>query len=293
MPRRTSNPVDPELSAKRREAGRKGAAARWSSRPPAASNAWRQGIEAWRASRPTNAITWRIDNRAGANDEPAEMWIYDEIDAWWGISAKQIADELRSVTADRVVVHINSPGGDVFEAHTIYNNLRNHDAEIEVQIDGLAASAASYIAQAGDRVVMASNAMMMIHDAIGMTYGNEEVHLDVAARLSKLSDGIAGVYADRSGTPVDEWRTAMRAETWYDANEAVDAGLADEVSGGPAGDKNTAVDTTPYSMAGRLLPPADVPGRSDPPSGPAGDPTNDTTDIDLAAAIKALEGAFV
>lgn len=309
--------VDPRLSAKRAEAGRKGAARRWGRaaadhRPKPHTN-WYEGLKAWRESRPSDALRFRVQN-AGGGSAPAEMWIYDEIvdgftaEFWgFGISAKDVADELAGITADRITLHVNSPGGDVFEAHAIYNLLRQHDAEVDVRIDGLAASAASYISMAGDSVTMTGGAMIMIHDAIGFTYGNAADHTDMAARLDKISDGIAALYAERAGGSVEDWRDAMRAETWYDANEAVDAGLADQVDD-DAGDEDTsdpknATDMRPYSEAARhQLPTASNPGRTDLPSGPTGEgggapaavATTDTSDsdLDVASIAKALEGAF-
>lgn len=296
-------PVDPDLSAKRRAAGRKGAAARWGrtdtdraagQRPKPHTN-WSEGLKAWRAERPANATRCRVENRAGDNNQPAEMWIYDEIvdpflaSLGWGVSAGTVRDELAGITADRIELHINSPGGDVFEAHAIYNLLRNHAADIDVTIDGLAASAASYIAMAGDTVTMSGGAMIMIHDAIGLTYGNAADHTDTAARLDKISDGIAALYAERSGGGVDEWRDAMRAETWYDADEAVEAGLADDVvEAGPdddgAGAENT-TDTRPYSEAARhTLPTTDTADTADTGTG--------DEEYDVASITEALEGAF-
>lgn len=299
----TRSGVDPRLSAKRAEAGRKGAALRWAraaaDQRPKPHTGWAEGVKAWREKRPANALRFRVENASGGND-PAEMWLYDEIvepflaSMGWGISAGTVADELKGISADRIVLHVNSPGGDVFEAHAIYNLLRNHDAEIDVQVDGLAASAASYIAMAGDSVTMSGGAMLMIHDAIGLTYGNAADHTDMSGRLDKISDGIAALYAERAGGTVDEWRDAMRAETWYDADEAVEAGLADQVDDpgdDDAGSTKNTTDTRPYAAAARhQLPTANDPGRTDPPNGPTG--ATDIGDDDIAAAIEALEGAF-
>jgi len=176
---------------------------------------------------------YRISGKAS---EVAEIYIYDEI-SWWGITAQTFVDELREITAPQIDLHLNSPGGDVFDAHAIYQALVDHKAQVTTLIDGLAASAASVIAMAGERIVMGRAAMLMIHDAWGLAIGNAADMRDMAARLDKISDVIASVYAERAGGPLEFWRAAMVEESWYDADEAVQAGLADEVSSRKAGDQ--------------------------------------------------------
>ncbi|MGA5116861.1 head maturation protease, ClpP-related [Streptomyces pseudogriseolus] len=160
--------------------------------------------------------------------DTASMAIYDEIGAW-GVTASDFVNELNSVAAKRINLSISSPGGDVFDGLAILNALRQHPATVEVTIDGLAASAASFIAMAGDTIRIAPQAMVMIHDASGVVIGNAEDMLDMADLLDKTSDNIAAVYAQRAGGTVEDWRAAMKAETWYSDQEAVDAGLADEI----------------------------------------------------------------
>jgi ATP-dependent protease ClpP protease subunit len=186
--------------------------------------------------------TRRIANlRRGRNDwyrianatatEAAQVHIYDEI-GFFGVTASDLAEDLAGVTGN-LDVHMNCPGGDVFEAVTIYNALKNHQQGIvSVYIDGLAASAASYIAQAADpgNLFIAKNASMMIHDAFGMGIGNAGDMRKLADLLDEQSENIASIYADRSGRPADEFRQAMLTETWYVGQKAVDAGLADQVT---------------------------------------------------------------
>jgi ATP-dependent protease ClpP protease subunit len=175
----------------------------------------------------------RVVNAAGDGSAPAEIYIYEEISDWWGICAQDVVDALKTITADAVDVHINSPGGDVFDALAIYQVLLSHPATINVYIDGLAASAASYIAQAGDTVRIGSAAMVMIHDAWGWAVGNAADMAATGALLDKISANLANVYATRAGGTADEWRARMLVNngdgTWYTGQEAVDAGLADEV----------------------------------------------------------------
>ncbi|MEO3929247.1 head maturation protease, ClpP-related [Micromonosporaceae bacterium B7E4] len=175
--------------------------------------------------RPAARDWFRIE--AKADSKAAEVWIYDEIGTW-GTNARDFARELRALDADSITVHLNSPGGDAFDGIAIYNSLRDHPAAVTVLVDGLAASAASVIAQAGDTVRMNRGAQMMIHDASGLVIGNASDMADFAAVLEKTSDSIAAAYAGRAGGTVAEWREVMRAETWYTAAEAVEAGLADE-----------------------------------------------------------------
>jgi ATP-dependent Clp endopeptidase proteolytic subunit ClpP len=160
----------------------------------------------------------------------AEVAIYDEI-GYWGVTASEFVKDIQSVQAKSITLHINSPGGDVFDGIAILNSLRQHPATVNVVIDGLAASAASFIAMAGDTVEIAPNAMVMIHEASGLVIGNAEDMVEMAALLDKTSANIANVYAQRAGGDTEDWRTAMRAETWYSDQEAVDAGLVDSILG--------------------------------------------------------------
>lgn len=131
-------------------------------------------------------------------------------------------------------MHINSPGGDVFDGIAILNALRSHQGTVTTIVDGLAASAASFIAQAGSKRTMARNSEMMIHDASGLCIGNASDMREMLDLLDRASDNIASVYAERSGIgDIASWREAMGKETWYSAEEAVAARLADEVEAKP------------------------------------------------------------
>lgn len=162
-----------------------------------------------------------------ASDE-AELLLYDEIGGF-GTYAEDFLAELKAVTAPKLRVKVNSPGGSVFEGVALANALRSHPAEVTVQVDGIAASIASVIAMAADRVVVQPQAMLMVHDASGVCLGNAQDMADMAALLDKISDNIADAYVAKAGGSRDEWRQVMRAETWFNAEEAVEAGLADEV----------------------------------------------------------------
>ncbi|MFF7947014.1 head maturation protease, ClpP-related [Streptomyces griseorubiginosus] len=173
------------------------------------------------------ARSWyRITNAADSDE--AEVMLYDEIGGWFGSTADELIAELRGITAPRMRVRINSPGGSVFEGIAIANALRAHPANVTVQVDALAASIASVIAMSGDRIEMAPNSMMMIHDASGLCMGNATDMEEMAELLDLISDNIADAYAARAGGTRDEWRARMRAETWYLPEDAVENGLADE-----------------------------------------------------------------
>src|SRR6266536_1902400 len=124
----------------------------------------------------------------------AEVAIYDEI-GYFGITAGDFLTELKALDVKRIDVRINSPGGDVWDGLAIYNSLRNHPAEITTYVDGLAASAASIIVQAGDHRVAAKASEVMIHEAWGLVVGNAADMRDTADRLDQASGVIAGVYA--------------------------------------------------------------------------------------------------
>ncbi|MGW1814077.1 head maturation protease, ClpP-related [Streptomyces sp. NPDC002125] len=170
---------------------------------------------------------YEIRNAVDADE--AELLIYDEIGGWWGNTPGEIVDELRAVTAPNLRVRINSPGGSVYDGIAIANAIRLHPATVTVQVDGIAASAASVIAMAGDRIVMTPQSQLMIHDASSLCIGNASDMAEMAALLDIQSDNIADAYAARAGGTREEWRERMRAESWYLAAEAVAAGLADEV----------------------------------------------------------------
>jgi ATP-dependent Clp endopeptidase proteolytic subunit ClpP len=183
-------------------------------------------------SRPLKMATegkqwYRMEAKAG--EDAADVYIYDVIDSYWGVNASEFVRELAALDVENINLYVNSPGGSVFDGTAIMNALRRHKAHVTATVDGLAASAASFIVQAADEVVMGFGAEMMIHDASAVCWGNAADMEETAKVLNQLSETIASVYAERAGGTTEEWRTAMHAETWYTAEEAVAAGLADRV----------------------------------------------------------------
>ncbi len=181
---------------------------------------------------PRREAGYTIQNATGAE---AIVRIYDEI--WQlGVNALDLTADLDTITAPSIRVEINSPGGDVFDGIAIYNALRTHPAHVTTRVDGLAASIASVIAQAGDHRVMVDSSQMMIHNAWGLTVGNQSDHEEMAALLAQQDEVIAGIYATNAGKDAAHFLDLMNAETWLTAERAVAEGLADEVLT-PAKDK--------------------------------------------------------
>ena len=176
--------------------------------------------------------TWyEIKNKT----DKAEIWIYEEIgEGFWtggGVTAKNFQKELSAIKASQIDLHINSPGGVVFDGITIYNLLKNHPANVTTYIDGLAASIASVIALAGNQVIMAENALFMIHKASGMVMGTSDDMRDFAGKLDKVNGSIATTYMSKTGKEDAEINDLMAAETWMTATEALESGFIDEIAG--------------------------------------------------------------
>ena len=178
--------------------------------------------------------------RRGAYSAEADtIMIYDVIvasdaDAEWlgGVSAETVVRQIRSMSGP-ITLRINSPGGDVFAARAIQAAMEAHPDQITAYVDGYAASAASLIAVAADRCLMASSAFMMIHKAWTIAAGNADEMMASAALLEKIDASLAETYQAKGGQTPDHWSDLMRAETWFTAQEALDQGLADEVTAKP------------------------------------------------------------
>lgn len=147
-----------------------------------------------------------------------------------GITSKMVSRTLaENSDAETILVRINSPGGDVFEGNAIFSLLKTHSATIEVEVIGMAASMASVIAQVGDTVRIAPNAMMMIHDPWTIAFGNASKFRKTAETLDKVKSTLLGIYTSKSGKTEAEVSKMMISETWMTAEEAVEHGFADEV----------------------------------------------------------------
>jgi ATP-dependent protease ClpP protease subunit len=160
----------------------------------------------------------------------AEIRIYDEI-GFWGTDAKSFIAQLdaAAASATEVIVAVNSPGGDVFDAFAIYNALRRHAGKVTARVDGVAASAAGLVVMAGDQVVMPENAMLMIHNPWTIALGSAADLRSTADMMDKARDGILAAYRRKSGQTDEELTAMMDAETWLTALEAQSLGFCDVI----------------------------------------------------------------
>lgn len=217
----------------------------------------------------------RAEVKVAGDDATAVIRLYDSIDSWggsWGVSAKEFADALDELpeTVTEIRLHINSPGGEVFEAVAILNLLRNHAARVVAVVDGLAASSASFIACGADELIMGQNSELMIHSPWALCVGDAEDMRAMATLLDSTESNIASIYARKAGGSIEDWRATMHKETWLSAEEAVDAGLADSVQGLEDDDAGEGAprnrwDLSIFNFSGRAEAPA--------PKIPSGEPT--------------------
>jgi ATP-dependent protease ClpP protease subunit len=183
-------------------------------------------------SKPETFAKWNAGIRAATSPGDNVITIYDIIgEDWWtgeGVTVNRIDAALRKIGQNTAVeVHINSPGGDVFEGIAIFNRLREHGAKVTVKVMGLAASAASIIAMAGDEVLIGSSSFLMIHDCWVVAIGNRHDMAETAAFLEPFDAALADVYAKRSGQSVADCAAWMDAEKWINGSEAIRLGFAD------------------------------------------------------------------
>lgn len=175
---------------------------------------------------------WQFRN--SAEGDSAELLFYGPIaeESWWGdeVTPRQFADDLKALgNVGSIRVRMHSPGGDVFAAHAIHSQLKAHPAKVTVYIDGLAASAASVVAMAGDTVIMPRNAMMMIHNPWTITWGDARDLRSMADVLDKVRDSIIAAYEAKTGLDRNRLIGLLNSETWMTAAEAKDLGFADEI----------------------------------------------------------------
>jgi ATP-dependent Clp protease protease subunit len=203
----------------------------------------------------TNA---RADAAPAIRAEAGAVYVYDVIDRDWGASAKALVEALASMKGQPVALHINSPGGDVFEARAMVAAIRAHGAPVTTYIDGLAASAATYLALAGDKVHINDGGLFMVHNSWTLAWGNKHEMRTTADLLDKIDGTIAADYARKTGAGVEQIASWMDAETWFTAEEAKAAGFVDEITGA-AGDANKAASRWNLSAY------ANAPKAADPP----------------------------
>jgi len=171
------------------------------------------------------AKNYRIEN---ATSKEATVYLYDEI-GWFGIEAEKFVKDLNNIKAETIHLRVNSPGGSVFDGTTIYNAVKQHKSKVIAHVDGLAASIVSVIIMGADEVQMAENAFVMIHEPWSIVMGNAEGMRHEADLLDKVRDTIAKTYMNKSGKDRDEINAMMNAETWLNAQEALEAGFIDSI----------------------------------------------------------------
>ena len=215
---------------------------------------------------------YRIQNKTDDNTV-ACIDIYDEIHWLFGVNAVDFREELKALGDDVTTIdlHINSPGGDVYEAIAIMNTLRQHDAKVITTVDGLAASSAGFIAVgASDELIMAKNSEIMAHLPWAVMVGDAADMRKAADDLERIGKNIASIFSDRTGGSPEEWMDILTAETWWSADEAVEAKVADRVLAtskrdDKSGTKNR-FDLSVFNHAGRTNAPAPMAHNQTPPA---------------------------
>lgn len=163
--------------------------------------------------------------------DEATIYLYDVIDAYWGVSAVSFIQALDSAgDAKTIHLRINSPGGDVFEGRAIVEAIKRYEGKVIAHVDGLAASAASSIAIAADEVEIAAGAFLMIHNASGMVWGDKRAMRETADLLEKVEGTVVADYASKTGRDAAQIVAWMDAETWFTGDEAVANGFCDRLA---------------------------------------------------------------
>lgn len=177
------------------------------------------------------------------------VYVYDVIDSWWGIGAADFARELAAITTPNVILRINSPGGDVFEGRAMMAAIAEHPAKFTARIDGLCASAATALTLCCDSVEIVDGGFYMIHQAWTFAMGNASEMRATAALLDKVDNVLVEGYVAKTGKTADEVRALMAAETWFDAQEAVEAKFCDAVIEIPTGGKDKTAEARAFNLA--------------------------------------------
>src|SRR5215217_4539982 len=177
-----------------------------------------------------NKKFWSWKN--SVTSDASELIIEGDIssqESWWGDSAtpEMLRDELKEHSGD-ITVSLNSGGGDVFAGVAMYNALRKHDGNVTIRVDGLAASIASIIAMAGDKIIMSPGSMMMIHKPWTFAMGDSTEMEKVKGVLDSIEQSMLPIYTARTGKTTEDIQEMLESETWMTAQEAVELGFADE-----------------------------------------------------------------
>jgi ATP-dependent Clp protease protease subunit len=223
--------------------------------------------------------------KAEVSGNEATIFLYDEIDDFWGVSAQDFVKELNSITADVVHLRMNTPGGDVFAARAMETAIRQHKAKVIAHIDGFVASAGTYIAAAADEVEIVEGGFYMIHNAASLVdilgyfsaQDLEALKPEIDKQidlLAKVDDSIVNSYAQKTGKETGQIRQWMAETTWFNAEEALENGFVDRIYKGEVAENKW--DLSVYANAPDIK-----------PSKPAMD--NQPSDVDTAALLRRLE----
>lgn len=163
-------------------------------------------------------------------DDGPHLYLFGCIDSWWGVSAEDLIEALVPYRGQDVHLHINSPGGDVFEGRTMAAAVVAHNGKVHCHIDGLCASASTYPALACNTVEMSQGAMFMVHEGWTMGWGNKRELRKTADLLEQIDADIVADYVKHSNATEAQVVAWMEAETWFKADQALAAGFVDAVA---------------------------------------------------------------
>lgn len=209
----------------------------------------------------SNRQRGRFDVVAQAGTDEATIYLYDmivstdeEAEWWGGVSPQSFIKALNELTAGTIHLRVNSPGGSVFAARAIEQAIREHKSTIIAHVDGLAASAASFLIMAANEIHMAPGSFLMIHKAWTLMYGNADDLRKEADLLDQIDGSLAKTYAKRSGQSEDDIAAWLADETWIEASRAVELGFADRVAEEKAKAKASDWDLSAYQHAPAVTP---------------------------------------
>lgn len=198
---------------------------------------------------------WKFETQQDkGGKKKSQLIIYGPLSesSWWGdeVTPKAFRSELDALSGDDIEVHLDSPGGDVFAGVAIYNSLRDYAGKVTVFVDGLAASAASLVAMAGDEVIMRPGAMIMIHEPWSVASGNAEALRKSATILDEIKQAVVPIYTNKTGLSRAEVEEMMSDETWLSAKKAVAKNFADRIESEKGGSvKNVVYTNFMFSMS--------------------------------------------
>lgn len=219
--------------------------------------------------------------RCETSSDVATLYIYDAIGPY-GVDAGPLVQAIASITAPQINLRINSPGGDVFAARAIKTALEQHPARVTAYVDGLAASAASFLMMAADEIRIAPGAFVMIHNAWGLAVGDARELRTTADLLDQVTATIRADYAQRTGLSLDEIATMMDAETWLEAEDAAAKKFADAILEKPA--KADAAARTTFDLSAYANAPAALLKAADHSAASAADEAKQLAEIEASRA---------